>query len=140
MPNREARRHGDRKALGRWLHIEDADGNPYDIYLKDISGKDEWDFMQMVDDRVGLCDLFLSGKVTLVGIAGLIWTARRRYEKKLTVLDVVKTVNMACIETMELHDPDDEDDEATPPDPTGGQPVSAERSAPPSPDSAPSTA
>jgi hypothetical protein len=148
MPNRQSRRHGDKVALGRWLHVEDANGNPYDIYLKDISGKDEFDFMQMMAgtgmaNPPGLCDIFLEGRTTLVGISGLIWAQRRRYEKKLTPLDVMKTVNMATIETMELHDPEDEDeDEESPSDDwvAQGPPGFDGASGGPSPDSEPSTA
>ena len=61
------------------------------------------------------------GKVTLTGIAGLIWSQRRKFEKRLTVRDVMKLVSMATLETMELHDPEDEGETAiedmTPDDP-----------------------
>jgi hypothetical protein len=113
MPSREQRRHNP--DLGKWLHIEDADGNPYDIYLRDISGKDEYEFTQMMPNAGGLCDLFFEGRVSLVNIAGLIWAFRRKNgERNLKIPDVLKTVNLMSIETMELHDPDDEDDDASP--------------------------
>lgn len=112
MPNREQRRSGATD-LGKWLHVEDAEGTPYDIYLRDITGRDEFDFMTMTQGQMGgLCDLFLEQKVTLVGVAGLIWCARRKFEKKLTVMDVLKMVNMETIESMELHDPEEEGDAA----------------------------
>jgi hypothetical protein len=148
MPNREQRRHGTDPKLEKWIHVEDAQGNPYDIYFKDISGKDEWDFAQQQtgDSKVGLCDIFLEGRMTLIGIAGLIWCARRRYEKKLTIQDVLRSVNMATIETMELHDPEDEDEEEEPQEATSnGSEVpkasqsSAVRQGPSSPVSEPST-
>lgn len=111
MPNRDTRRHGTAPSLGKWVYIEDANGLPYEIFMRDISGKDEYDFFQMMGGTgVGLTDIFLEGKVTLVGIAGLIWSQRRKQEKKLAIVDVLRTVNMACIETMELHDPDDPDE------------------------------
>lgn len=95
--------------LGKWLHVEDREGNPYDIFMRDISGKDEFDFMQQMNGvPVGLCDIFLKGEVTLVCVAGLIWSQRRRYERKLTVHDVMKTVSMETVETMELHNPEED--------------------------------
>lgn len=115
MPSREQRRHGTDPSLEKWLHVEDKDGTPFDIFLRDISGKDEWDYLQMMastgmTNPPGLCDIFLEGKVTLTNIAGLIWSQRRKHERKLTVMDVLKTVNMTTIETMELHDPAEEED------------------------------
>lgn len=115
MPNRGQRRGSD-PTLDKWLHVEDADGNPYDIHMRDISGKDEFDFLQAMtsvgmSNPPGLTDLFLKGEVTLVGIAGLIWAVRRRFERKLNLLDVLKTVNMATIETMDLHDPAEDENE-----------------------------
>lgn len=119
MPNREARRN-PALDMGKWLHVEDAEGRPFDIYLRDITGKDEYDFLQMTQGTAGgLCDLFLEGKVTLVGLAGLIWCARRKFEKKLTVMDVMKTVNMMTLETMELHDPEEEEEDAPAADDAG---------------------
>jgi len=109
MPNREQRRHGTDPQLGKWLHVEDNDGNPYDIFMRDISGKDEFDFMQQMNGvPVGLCDIFLKGEPSLICVAGLIWSQRRKYERKLTVMDVLKTVSMESIESMDLHDPEEE--------------------------------
>lgn len=111
MPNRDTRRHGTDPQLGKWLYVEDSNGHGYEIFMRDISAKDEYDFFQMMGGSgVGLTDLFLKGEVSLVGITGLIWSQRRKTDKKLTVVDVMRTVNMACVETMELHDPDDPDE------------------------------
>jgi hypothetical protein len=86
-------------------------GDPYDIYLRDISGKDEHDYMVATNGNMGgLCDLFLEQRVTLVNVAGLIWCVRRKFEKKLTPLDVLRDVSMATLETMEMHDPEDDED------------------------------
>lgn len=110
MPNR-AQRRGNDPSIDKWLHVEDDNGDPYDIFLRDISAKDEADYITMTQGQFGgLCDLFLKGEMTLVGISGLIWSQRRKYEKKLTVADVMKTVSMATIETLEMHDPEDEGD------------------------------
>lgn len=140
MPNRADRRN-PALDMGKWLHVEDAEGRPFDIYLRDITGKDEYDFLQMTQGSAGgLCDLFLEGKVTLVGLAGLIWCARRKFEKKLTVMDVLKTVNMMTLETMELHDPEEEDDDAPPAD-DAATPLGFDAGSEPSvPSSEPSTA
>lgn len=114
MPNREQRRSG--AVPEKRVRVEDADGNLYEIFMSDISGRDEFDFMQLTNGIAGgLCDMFLEGKVTLVGIAGLIWAKRRKYEKKLTVQDVMETVSMASIETIELDD--GKDSEASDDDP-----------------------
>lgn len=108
MPNRDTRRRGKDPTLDRWLKVTDNDDNTYQIYFKDVSGKDEWDFlMQTQHNAGGLCDMFLEGKVTLIGIAGLIWSQRRKFEKKLTLQEVLKTVSMATIETLEMFDPDE---------------------------------
>lgn len=110
MPNRAQRRAND-PTVDKWLHVEDDNGNPYDIFLRDITGKDEYDFLMATQSNMGgLCDMFLESKVTLVNVAGLIWSQRRRFEKKLTVMDVLRDVSMATLETMEMHDPEDEDD------------------------------
>lgn len=122
MPNREQRRHGTDATLGKWLEVIDSDGTPFNIHLRDISGKDEFDYFQMmastgVANPPGLCDIFLEGKVTLTNIAGLVWAHRRKNgERKLTIADVLKTINMMTLETMELHDPDEEGLEALPDD------------------------
>jgi hypothetical protein len=111
MPNREQRKSRN-PALDKWLYVEDNDGNGYRISMRDISGKDEYEFSQMIQGNVGLCDLFFEGKPSLVNISGLIWAYRRKNgESKLTVAEVMKTVNLATIETLELHDPAEEDDE-----------------------------
>jgi hypothetical protein len=122
MPNRAERRHGQDPNLGKWLEVTDAEGNPFHIHLRDISGKDEFDYFQMmastgVANPPGLCDIFLEGKVTLTNIAGLIWAYRRKNgERKLSIADVLKTVNMMTLEDMELHDPDEEGLDALPAD------------------------
>lgn len=141
MPNREQRRSGNAQ-LGKRIHVVDAAGNPFDIYLSDISGKDEADFLQQMQSMgvqgIGLCDLFFKGEPSLVGIAGLVWAQRRRWEKKLLLSDVLTSINMACIESLELHDPDEEDDESGV-DPTRVQPVSSVNSDRSDPVSVPST-
>jgi hypothetical protein len=110
MPNRQQRRAND-PTLDKWLHVVDMDDNPFEIYMRDISGKDEYDFLLATQGQMGgLCDMFLEQKVTLVNIAGLIWVVRRKYEKKLTVMDVLRTVSMATLETMDMHDPDDDEE------------------------------
>lgn len=110
MPNRAHRRAND-PTLDKWLHVEDDHGDPYDIYLRDVSAKDEADFLMLTEGKMGgLCDLFLEQRMTLVGIAGLIWSQRRHFEKKLTLLEVMKTVSLATLDAMELHDPREEDD------------------------------
>lgn len=122
MPNREQRRHSTDPNLGKWLEITDADGNQFHIYLRDISGKDEFDYYQMmastgVATPPGLCDIFLEGKVTLTNIAGLIWAYRRKNgERKLTIAEVLATVNMMTLETMELHDPAEDGADGLPSD------------------------
>ncbi len=120
------------KNLGKRIHVVDSGGNPYDIYLNDISGKDEADFLQQIQSMgiqgVGLCDLFFKGEPSLVTIAGMVWSQRRRWEKKLLLSDVLKTINMGCIESLELHDPDDEDEVDDAVDPTMALPDGSERS------------
>lgn len=118
MPNRDQRRSKD-PALDKWLSVEDADGNVYEIHMRDISARDEHEYLAMTNGTVGgLCDLFFEAKVSLTNIAGLIWAYRRKNgEKKLALQDVEKTVNMATIETLELHDPADEDEDPAPDDP-----------------------
>jgi hypothetical protein len=110
MPNRDQRRSGglpDKK-----LSVKDANGDLYEIYMSDISGKDEFEYLQLTQGIAGgLCDLFFKGEPSLVGIAGLIWAKRRKYEKKLTPQDVLETVNMASIETLELDDGTDDDEQ-----------------------------
>jgi hypothetical protein len=104
------------------LEVTDSDNTPFHIYLRDISGKDEFDYFQMmastgVANPPGLCDIFLEGKVTLTNIAGLIWAHRRKNgERKLTIADVLKTVNFMTLENMELHDPEEEGLDALPED------------------------
>lgn len=112
MPNREERRNA---ANEKRLYVEDADGNGYTIYMRDISAKDENDFANLTQGTVGLCDLFLEGKVSLQALAGLIWAYRRKNgEKKLQLGDVMEKVNMACIETMDLDDGTPEEDDDSP--------------------------
>lgn len=140
MPNREQRRAG--VGSDKRLRVADARGDTYEILMSDISAKDEFEFMQMTQGAAGgLCDLFLKGEITLVGIAGLIWSQRRKFEKRLTVMDVLDTVNMATIETLELDDGEDDDEEPERRPPVrSATPNSDGSSGPSSPNSVPSTA
>jgi hypothetical protein len=112
MPNRQQRRAND-PTLDKWLEVTDDYENKFEIFLRDVSGKDEFDFQIQTQGHVGgLCDLFLKGEPSLVNVAGLIWSQRRKHEKKLTVMEVLRSVSMATIETMVMHDPEEDEEDA----------------------------
>lgn len=112
MPNREQRRSND-PSIDKWIEVTDDYDRRFEIYLRDVSGKDEFDFQLQTQGQVGgLCDLFLKGEPSLVNVAGLIWSQRRKFEKKLTVMEVLRTVSMATVETIVMHDPNDDEEES----------------------------
>lgn len=109
MPSRDDRRAMQKEKKEKTLKVEDSEGNLFEIRMSDISARDEFEYIQVTEGKVGgLCDIFLENKVTLTGIAGLIWAYRRKWEKKLNFGDVLKTINMSTIETLELDDGEDE--------------------------------
>src|SRR5215207_2308713 len=112
MPNRKERRAMQQSGEPELTIRVTVRGEPFEIKASDISAKDEHDFNRMTDSGNGgmfLTDLF-QGRVSLVHIAGLVWVMRRKYDKKLSLQDVEATVNLQCLNTLELDDGKSDDE------------------------------
>jgi hypothetical protein len=137
MPNRAQRRSGELDSVQISVTI---DGNPYVFSMADISALDERDYSMANGTGRTFMEEMASGNFSSVTIAGFIWCIRRRYEKRLTFDEVLREVKISDMETLEIDDGSEVDDEVSEPAYNGKDPeLSGGSSAPASQDSLQST-
>jgi hypothetical protein len=137
MPNRAQRRSGELDSVQISVSI---DGNPYEWTMADISALDERDYSMANGTGRTFMEEMASGNFSSVTIAGFVWCIRRRYEKKLTFEEVLREVKISDMETLEIDDGSEVDEEVQEPAYNGKDPeLSGGSSAPASQDSPQST-
>jgi len=120
MANREQRRAAAKNKTAEMKMRVTVGGNPYEIGMLDLSGKDAMDFRRITAQLLGnegltLSDLFLRGAVDLEHVGGVVWVYRRRWEKDLTYMDVLEEIDMTCLEGITVDDGKEDEDESPAP-------------------------
>lgn len=82
-------------------------GNNYVIPMADFSAMDELDYEKATGRD--LMAPFMTGEVTTVLIAGLVWLYRRRFEKTLTFDSVARQFKFGDLQTLEIVDAKDDE-------------------------------